>query len=511
MPRSGGVLVPTRTLRESGQLQMVTSSDGQAGNTRPRVLLVANTNSRDNFPIRRIRDLPGSLLERFELAALLMADGEAFRADPDLSFPFSVLNASLVDGYGGRQKLAFEYAVERGFDAVVLVGGDAANHASGALEALLEPLFAGDAAAVFRAPAPGLLERLARRMVDRVLRRPVCSLHDGDRAYRTDALRRIPFALDADDRHIDTEILIQLDIAGLQAVEIPPDAPAPAARRPSWGHVMDAGRAAVRARLHAMNLFYERRFDCEGAERDNAQYRLKMDFDSSHVRALARIPAGSRVLDLGCAGGDFAQLLEREHGCTVTAVDREPLAAGNSASGFHLWDLDQGPPDLDYSQFDVVLMLDVIEHLRAPEIFMQELCARTAALPGLKLVFTTGNVAFATTRIGLMLGQFNYGKRGILDLTHTRLFTFSTFRRLARQAGFRVLHREGVPAPFPLATSNRLVGHGLLAMNRSLIPLVPNLAAYQILLVLSPNPSLGFLLEQAEATDEEPGQDMPSR
>ena len=30
----------------------------------------------------------------------------------------------------------------------------------------------------------------------------------------------------------------------------------------------------------------------------------------------------------------------------------------------------------------------------------------------------------------LLFGQFNYGKRGILDLTHTRLFTFESFRRL---------------------------------------------------------------------------------
>ena len=29
-------------------------------------------------------------------------------------------------------------------------------------------------------------------------------------------------------------------------------------------------------------------------------------------------------------------------------------------------------------------------------------------------------------RLSLMLGRFEYGKRGILDLTHTRLFTFAT-------------------------------------------------------------------------------------
>ena len=50
----------------------------------------------------------------------------------------------------------------------------------------------------------------------------------------------------------------------------------------------------------------------------------------------------------------------------------------------------------------------------------------------------------------LLLGQFNYGKRGILDLTHTRLFTFASFRRLFEQGGFRVVdsarHSRAVPA-----------------------------------------------------------------
>jgi hypothetical protein len=37
-----------------------------------------------------------------------------------------------------------------------------------------------------------------------------------------------------------------------------------------------------------------------------------------------------------------------------------------------------------------------------------------------------------------LLGQFNYSRRGILDLTHTRLFTKSSFCRLLRNAGFQI-------------------------------------------------------------------------
>ena len=47
----------------------------------------------------------------------------------------------------------------------------------------------------------------------------------------------------------------------------------------------------------------------------------------------------------------------------------------------------------------------------------------------------------------LLIGQFNYGKRGILDLTHARLFTFESFRRLFEQGGFRVVENARHSGP----------------------------------------------------------------
>ena len=63
----------------------------------------------------------------------------------------------------------------------------------------------------------------------------------------------------------------------------------------------------------------------------------------------------------------------------------------------------------------------------------------------------------------LLFGQFNYGKRGVLDLTHTRLFTFGSFRRLFEQAGFKVVEERGVPGPFPLAMGDSALSRALVA------------------------------------------------
>ena len=456
--------------------------------------------------------VPEELIEQFSVEALLVDDASdeasfqrarEMRAHRDLPFPVEVLSSTRERGYGGCQKLGLEYAITHHFDYVVIF--DRSSDLQPAdLPDLVCPLVEDRADATVMAPVPTLRERIASRLVRRILHHPLAALHNGLRAYRVAALEKIPFALDTDERHIDTELLIQLLFSEQRVSSVPVSRdPRPkAARAPSGRHILNALRAVIRARMQQLSLFHERRFDCTPAKQENAHYELKLDFDSSHRRALAHIPPGSKVLDLGCAGGYFSQVLESDLGCTVTAIDREPLARGVSVTESYVWDLDRGPPDLDYGSYDVIVMLDVIEHLRSPEEFVRLLHEKTSQSPSLRLIFTTANIGFFLTRIGLLLGQFNYGKRGILDLTHTRLFTLSTFRRLFTQDGFQVMSQEGVPAPFPLATSNRFLGHSLLALNRSLLRPFPRLLAYQMLLVVEPRASLSYLLDEAREITE---------
>ena len=47
----------------------------------------------------------------------------------------------------------------------------------------------------------------------------------------------------------------------------------------------------------------------------------------------------------------------------------------------------------------------------------------------------------------LMFGKFNYGKSGILNQTHTRLFT-SINRKVNRILNFKIIKSKGIPIPF---------------------------------------------------------------
>ena len=97
----------------------------------------------------------------------------------------------------------------------------------------------------------------------------------------------------------------------------------------------------------------------------------------------------------------------------------------------------------------------------------------------------------------LLLGQFNYGKRGILDVTHTRLFTFGSLRRALGQAGFTVLETKAVPVPYPLAIGDNVCSRMLLAINQLLIRLSRGLFAYQIFMRAKAQPTLELLLDTA--------------
>jgi hypothetical protein len=145
-----------------------------------------------------------------------------------------------------------------------------------------------------------------------------------------------------------------------------------------------------------------------------------------------------------------------------------------------------------------VLLLDIIEHLTQPEQFFDALRERARSLGDRpRFIVTTGNVAFCIVRLQALLGRFNYGKRGILDLTHTRLYTFKTLRHLFEQCGFRVVRVEGIPAPFPLALGDNAVARAAMRVNELLIRLLPGLFAYQVFMVVTPTPTVEALLDNS--------------
>lgn len=487
---------------------------------KPRVLVFIVAYNAEKTIRSVVLRIPVELKEIYDIDILIIDDssadatfekGHAVRQDPALPFPLVVLYNPRNQGYGGNQKLGYHYAIERGYDFVALIHGDG-QYAPECLPQLLEPLRTGEAAAVFgsRMMTPSGARRggmplykfvgnkVLTSIENRMLGTSLSEFHSGYRLYSTNALSQIPFDRNSPDFHFDTEIIIQLVIAGLPIKELP--IPTYYGDEICYVNGMKYARdvvlAVIKARLQSAGLFYDRKFDCAPT---NAQpYVPKFDYLSPHTLAFERVRPGSRVLDVGCSGGYLGAYLMQQKQCIVDGIDSFPGGEDASLSAFYLHNLNEGMPALTYEKYDYVLMLDVIEHLARPELFLEQLRAALSLKPDVDVMLSTANIGFAVTRFMLLLGQFNYGKRGILDLTHTRLFTFSSFERAVKQAGFDIVERIGVPGPFPLALGDNFLGRTLLKLNKLMIHVSRGLFSYQMFLRVRPQPSLQLLLRTAE-------------
>ena len=487
---------------------------------KPRLLILIVAYNAETTISQVLRRVPQQLGEEYEVEVLVLDDSSQDRTFEQtrnaqrqgaVPFPLHVLFNPVNQGYGGNQKIGYHFALERGFDFVALVHGDG-QYAPECLPDLVRPLRDGQADAVFgsrmlqkggaRRGGMPLYKFVGNRVLswfqNRVLGASLSEFHSGYRVYSAAALAKVPFALNTNDFHFDTEIIIQFLLSGLRIAELP----IPTyygdeiCRVNGVKYAWNVAKAVLVARTQQLGLLYDRRFDCAPAE-GNAHYEPKLDYASPHSAALEIVPANVRVLDLGCAGGYVGAMLRQRRSCRVTGVDKVPLGPGVELDAFVLHDLNNGFPAVSPVDFDHVLLLDVMEHLASPETFVEQLRAAMTLTPNTKLLVSTANIGFLVNRLMLLFGQFNYGKRGILDLTHTRLFTFGSFRRLFEQGGFRVVAVRGIPGPFPLALRNRMVSRFIMRVNQWLIAAAPGLFSYQMFFVVEPLPSLEYLLEKA--------------
>lgn len=173
------------------------------------------------------------------------------------------------------------------------------------------------------------------------------------------------------------------------------------------------------------------------ASRYTAQLNLA-DPNDAHILAIGRVPANSRVLDLGAADGSVARLLA-DMGCRVWGVEVDPAAAEAArqvcedivVGDLNQLDLATTFPD---QRFDVVLMLDVLEHLVEPA---RVLSGVTAVLAERGWgVISIPNIAHISTRLALLDGRFTYTDMGLLDRTHLRFFDRDGADTLLRDAGW---------------------------------------------------------------------------
>jgi 2-polyprenyl-3-methyl-5-hydroxy-6-metoxy-1,4-benzoquinol methylase len=185
-----------------------------------------------------------------------------------------------------------------------------------------------------------------------------------------------------------------------------------------------------------------------------------------------------RVLDVGCGVG-LNGAVAKGRGASVVGLELAETASAMARSRLDEVlpvdvESDASVATLGDRTFDLVLLGDVLEHLRDPAAALARL------LPHLeeegRVLISVPNVAAWTIRAELLAGRFDYEPSGILDETHLRFFTRASIVRLVEDAGLEVLRVE--QNPHVVRAAKRLVialrsrnGHGIphdpLALMRS--------------------------------------------
>ena len=322
--------------------------------------------------------------------------------------------------------------------------------------------------------------------------------HTGFRAYSSEFLRKVPFEIDTNDFHFDTEILLQAVNVGarIEEFDIPTHYGDEECHVQGVQYGKDVLRETLRYRLHRMGMMCSLKFrDLEQGSRNYEDNSY-----SAHVLALevVRQAAPRNLLDIGCGGGTVARRC-REMGIRVTGIDRrEPLPG--AVDRFEKADLAR-PLPLDAFEHDVVLLLDVLEELQDPERLLLDMRNRSRALgPGAEaplVVVATPNVAFITNRLALLFGRFNYTDRGILDIEHRRLFNRVSLRRTLRDCGYQIEAMHPVPVPWEAVIGGRL-GRWLEKGSRVLARIWPSAFAFQFLVTCRPMPGVAQVLGARE-------------
>ncbi len=201
----------------------------------------------------------------------------------------------------------------------------------------------------------------------------------------------------------------------------------------------------------------------------------------THMQALSRVGSGERILEVGCSNGALTEQL-RARGCTIAGIEVRADAAEKARAFCEdvlVGDVERVPLPWSVASFDVILLLDVLEHLTDPVATVQRLAPFLR--PGGRFLVALPNVAHWQVRFRLLRGHFEYADSGILDRTHLHLYTIHTARELLAESGLTIVEQDLVP-DVPLLRYKRRLARA----NYAVAKILPGLLSTEILFVAKP-------------------------
>lgn len=448
-----------------------------------------------------LQRIPRTLSDDYDVEILIIDDSsqdqtfaksELAKRSGTVPFKMTVLFNPVNQGYGGNQKIGFHYAVENGFDWVALVHGDG-QYAPECLPELTEVLAAQEADAVFgsrmmqghSALKGGMPlykfvgNKILTKFQNLLLGSSLSEFHSGYRLYSIAALEKIPFDLNSNDFHFDTEIIIQLFLAQQRIKELP----IPTFYGDEICHVnglkyaWDVCLTTIQSKVQKYHICYDRKFDCAPETKKEGQ-----DFNRFSPEGVftSCIEPRSNLLIMGKADQGLGAYLEKQSH-RVTFYQEGIVDPG----------LEQ------CASVDYIVILDDTDLAQRPDLLVSRLRDICRYQPEVKIVLALGNIGFILTRFLLLFGRFSYTKKGIISFSNYRLFTLKSIKKLLTQNDFDFDMVRGIPIQYTKVFKSKLLCSFFSYSHMLFCRLMPSLFAYQLLIFAKAKPSLDYLLASA--------------
>jgi 2-polyprenyl-3-methyl-5-hydroxy-6-metoxy-1,4-benzoquinol methylase len=183
-----------------------------------------------------------------------------------------------------------------------------------------------------------------------------------------------------------------------------------------------------------------------------------------------------RVLEIGCGTGETLKYLKSNNRCNwIGGVDIYKLRNEiDFLDYFQHGSVDNEDININEKSIDVILCLDVLEHLVDPWSVIKKI-SKLLKKDGI-IIISLPNIQHYSISIPLLFaGKWSYQESGIMDKTHLRFFSRQTAQGLINSANLRLLSLQ--PAFLSLGGKVKII-------NSLTFGLFSNLLTYQYILVV---------------------------
>ncbi|MCX9011962.1 MAG: class I SAM-dependent methyltransferase [Candidatus Methanoperedens sp.] len=174
---------------------------------------------------------------------------------------------------------------------------------------------------------------------------------------------------------------------------------------------------------------------------------MYIDTYTSRCKIFRQIPDGSKVLEIGCADGRLANILTIKKKCRVYCVEKDhAMAVIGRKKCEEMLNIDIENTELPWEAgaFDCIVLGNVLEHMREPAKILADL-KRYLSGSGF-LIYSVPSIVNWHSRLTILSGKFEYAESGVFDKTHLRFYNLNSAKKLAQDAGYRIVWLDVTPS-----------------------------------------------------------------